>query len=350
MLSVAVTGSAGALGERVVNDLVNEPAVVRVVAIDRRPQRHASEKVESVRIELSVGDDGADVVTTNAVLTDALAGCDTVVHAVSDEGRVRHHLAAGALLSRVLDAATDAEVGHVVVISSAMVYGAWEDNPVPLAEDSPVRPNGDLAFVAAKLEMEQLAATWASTGCRATILRPATTMAETGSSWIGRTLRMATMIRPDRVDPPVQFLHYSDLSSAVVTVVTQQAAGIFNVAPDGFIGSEEFHELVGGLQVRMPGDLSDLMLRSGRRLGIRPTPEGIEPYVRAPWVVANDKLKSLGWRAESTNEEAFVLGTPPTPWAIPPRRRQEAVLGVSALAGIGLAGATAAAMRRLVRR
>ncbi len=53
MLSVAVTGSAGAFGRRVVNDLVAEPSVVRVVAIDRRPQQISSDKVESVRVELS---------------------------------------------------------------------------------------------------------------------------------------------------------------------------------------------------------------------------------------------------------------------------------------------------------
>ncbi len=345
MLSVAVTGSAGALGRRVVNDLVNEPTVARVVAIDRHPQRLSSEKAESVRIDIS--DDGG---TAIAELTDALAGCNTVVHAASDEGRVSHHLAAGPLLSRVLDAATDAGVDHVVIISSAMVYGAWDDNPVPLAEDSPVRPNGQLAFVAAKLEMEQLTTTWASTGRRAAILRPATTLSETGSSWIGRTLRMATTVRPDRVDPPVQFLHYSDLSAAVATVVVQRASGIFNVAPDGFIGSEGFHQLVGGLQLRMPGDLSDFLLSTGRRLGIRPTPEGIEPYVHSPWVVANDKLRGLGWKAGSTNEESFVLGTPPPPWVIPPRRRQEVVLAAVALTGLGVLGAVAALGRRLLSR
>jgi hypothetical protein len=98
----------------------------------------------------------------------------------------------------------------------------------------------------------------------------------------------------------------------------------------------------------MPGDLSDLLLRTGRRLGIRPTPEGIEPYVRSPWVVANDKLRGLGWKAGSTNEEAFVLGTPPPPWVIPPRRRQEVVLAALALTGVGALGAAAVLCRRLV--
>ncbi len=181
------------------------------------------------------------------------------------------------LLGRVLDAATDAGVGHVVIISSAMVYGAWPDNPVPLAEDAPLRANDDLAFVAAKLEMERLTSTWASRGRRAAILRPTTTLAESGSSWIGRSLRIATTIRPDRVDPPVQFVHYDDLASAVVTVGIKQASGVYNVSPDGFIGSEAFHQLVGGLQLRVPGDLSDVLLRSGVAWGSDRRPRESSP-------------------------------------------------------------------------
>ena len=276
MLSVAVTGSAGALGRRVVDELLRNPSIVRIVAIDRRPQRPPSDTVEAVRLDLE--SDSSDAA---AALASAVLGCDSIVHAASDEGRVSDHELSGARLGRVLDAASDSQVGHIVVISSAMVYGAWADNPVPLAEDASVRPNGELAFVTAKLELEELTTTWASGGRRAAILRPATTMAETRTSWIARTLRIATTIRPDRVDPPVQFLHYADLASAVATVTVQQASGIFNVSPDGFISSEGFHQLVGGLQLRVPGDLSDFLLRTGRRLGIRPTPEGIEPYVHA---------------------------------------------------------------------
>jgi nucleoside-diphosphate-sugar epimerase len=344
MLSVAVTGSAGALGKRVVARLVQDPDVYRVVAIDRRHQRSTADKVTALGLELSGPAGDPDE------LAAAFTGCDSIVHSASDEGRVSHHLVAADILARVLDAATDAGVGHVVIISSAMVYGAWPDNPIPLAEDAPLRANDDLAFVAAKLEMERLASTWASSGRRAAVLRPTTTLAESGSSWMARSLRIATTIRSDRVDPPVQFVHYDDVASAAAIAATQRAPGVYNVSPDGFIGSEAFHQLVGGLQLRVPGDLSDLVLRAGRQFGIRPTPEGIEPYVHAPWVVANDKLRSLGWTPQFSNEEAFVLGTPPPPWEIPPSRRQEFVLAGSALLAAGaLAGAVVIA-RRLTRR
>ena len=346
-MSVAVTGSAGALGRRVVEELVGDPEVYRVVAIDRRPQRVVDDKVAVVRMAISESvESGA-----NADLVTALAGCDSIIHAASDEGRVNSHIQSGRLLERILDAATEAGVDHLVIVSSAMVYGGKPDNAVPMAEDAPLRATDDLAFVAAKMEMERLATTWASGGHRAGILRPATTLAEGRTSWIARTLKLATTVRSDRVDPPVQFLHYEDLASAAACLAVNRASGAFNASPDGFISSEGFHQLVGGLQLRVPGDISDMWLRTGRRLGIRPTPEGIEPYVHNPWVVANDKLRALGWTPRFTNEEAFVVGTPPAPWIIPHKRRQEVVLGITAVTGAGiLAGAAFLARRALQRR
>ncbi|NNF54991.1 MAG: NAD-dependent epimerase/dehydratase family protein [Acidimicrobiales bacterium] len=345
MLSIAVTGSAGALGKRVVQELLGDPDVYRVVAIDRRLQRATDDKMTVTRMAISeASEQGA-----NADLVTALTGCNSVVHAASDEGRATSHRQSGHMLERLLDAATEAGVDHIVIISSAMVYGGLPDNAVPLAEDAPLRATDDLAFVAAKKEMERLATTWASNGHRAAILRPTTTLAEGRTSWIARTLRMATTVRTDRVDPPVQFVHYEDLASAAACVAVNHASGAFNVSPDGFISSEGFHQLVGGLQLRVPGDIADMWLRAGRRFGIRPTPVGIEPYVHNPWVVANDKLRSLGWTPRFTNEEAFVVGTPPAPWIIPHKRRQEVVLGLTAAAGVGIVTGAAILARRILR-
>ena len=52
------------------------------------------------------------------------------------------------------------------------------------------------------------------------------------------------------------------------------------------------------------------------KLGLASAPPGLVPYTVYPWVVANDRLRSLGWRAENTNEEAFVAGHELSPLSV----------------------------------
>lgn len=87
------------------------------------------------------------------------------------------------------------------------------------------------------------------------------------------------------------------------------------------------------------------------RLGLAPTPPGLLPYVRHPWVVANDRLLGVGWEPTSSNEEAYVAGHEASAIeSISPRRRQELALGVSAAAGVGLVALLVALIRRRRRR
>ena len=55
-----------------------------------------------------------------------------------------------------------------------------------------------------------------------------------------------------------------------------------------------------------------------------PIPPGLRSYTRAPWLVANDRLKAHGWTPTVTNEQAYVEGTEARWWTmITPKRRQE---------------------------
>ena len=51
-----------------------------------------------------------------------------------------------------------ARPGAVVVVSSAAVYGAWPDNPLPLGEDDPARPNHECPYGGHKLLSEAICA------------------------------------------------------------------------------------------------------------------------------------------------------------------------------------------------
>src|SRR5438067_12611391 len=96
----------------------------------------------------------------------AAAGADTVVHLDGDLVGAR----------RLLGPGTAAR--SFVYASSAMVYGAWPNNPVPLTEDAPMRPNPGFAFAKAKAESERVALEWrdANADVRLAVLGAATVL------------------------------------------------------------------------------------------------------------------------------------------------------------------------------
>ncbi|MEZ5342736.1 MAG: NAD-dependent epimerase/dehydratase family protein [Acidimicrobiales bacterium] len=338
MKSLVVTGAAGSVGRRLVANLVADESVERIVALDRLKLSTPSSKVEAVSADLRTAD-----------LDSLFAGCQTLVHLAEDNRRSDANLVAE-IISRVLTAANHAAIDHVVVVSSAMVYGAHADNPVPLTEAEMPRPNPEFGFAVAKAALEDEVVAWASTaGAVVSILRPTTTLSEREASWVARSLRTATAVRPAGVDPPVQFLHHDDLVTALATVIRTRLDGVVNVAPDGWIAPDAFRELAGSSQVRVPNPVRDQIIEARRWLNMRPVPDGLDAYVTLPWVVANDRLRDAGWEPAWSNEEAFVIGTAAPPWAVSPSRRQEIALGVAGVSVAALAAAAGFLAKRVTK-
>lgn len=339
MTTIAVTGAAGSVGRRVVSLLAAEPSVARVRALDRVPMP-SQVGVENHRVDVA----GLEVASL-------LEGCRTVVHLAEDPGRRTDELVATTTLQRVLTAAEQAGCGHVVMLSSALVYGAYADNPVPLTERHRRRPVPRLAYATTKARLEEVAEAWANeTGAGLAVLRPTTTLSERGVSYIAGALRAATAVRPEQVDPPVQFLHHDDLASAVALVAGTAMTSVYNVAPDGWIGPEVFDDLLSEAEFRWPEPLGDAVSRVGRLVRASSLDTGLDAHVTHPWVVANDRLRAAGWQPAFSNEEAYVLGHPPPVWrTVASRRRQELALGAAGAATVGALGAAAVAARWALR-
>ena len=348
MTQVAVTGAAGPVGRRVVARLLADPAVERVVAVDREPMRHVREadfdgRLEVHRMHLRSGD-----------LVPVLSGVDVVCHlAGSDplEGTETDHDVH--TVTRLLDAVEHAGVRQVLVRTSATVYGAWSDNPVPMAETVPIRPNQESRWVGVRADVEGRVNAFAAAHPDVTVavLRPCITVSRHGPDELGRVLAAARVVASGEGAAPMQFVHADDVADAIEVVRRTGAAGTFNVAPDGALDADLVRALVGGApRLPLPESVGRLLTSVGWHYQVVPTPPGFVPFVQHPWVVANDRLRALGWQPQHTTEEAFVAGHAAAPWAqISPQRRQEIALGV-AVAGIaaGLAG-TAALLRRRFR-
>lgn len=336
--AVVVTGATSVLGRRVCRRLVRD-GVSPVVALDERPSDQR-------------GVDGHAL--AGADLAGLCAGADVVIHLGRSGGLDLDGTGVGpdvALTRQVLAAASAAGVPRVVLLSSAVVYGAWANNPVPLTEEAPLRPVPELPFAVARAEEERLLADWVDEhpGTSGLALRPSLTAAEDTQVWMARSPWPRVGLRAGDKEPPAQFVHLDDLTAAIDLARRSDGSGALNVAPDGWIPPDTLAELVAPTpRVRLPEAVASRIAALRYRAGLSDLPPGVLPYTMHPWVVANDRARALGWTSTHTNEEAFVAGHRASALAtMSPRRRQElSLFAVGALVASLVTAVTLVARRR----
>ena len=178
------------------------------------------------------------------------------------------------------------------------------------------------------------------------VLRCAPVVAEGASGWLAAELHRSLAYPVEDHDPPLQYLHAADLGNAIVQVSREVSRA-----------SPTWHRTGGstapGAAPRDPTPRAGAggcgTLRGIARGAARGTdgPEGIRAYVTHPWVVANDRLRGLGWSPEHGNDEAYVEAFRPAPWSmVSSSRRQELALGAAAATIVGVGGAVGAAIVR----
>lgn len=157
MKSVVVTGAAGPSAEIIVEVVACSPRfdTTRVIAPAPRGP-HAAPLDDST--VMTVGElCGMD-------LSELFQGADAVVHLGGAVDATNPHLLApGQLVAEaraVLAAAAEAGVGTVVIVSSALVYGAAATNAVPLTEQSVLHPSSGFGPAVEFAEIERLVGDW----------------------------------------------------------------------------------------------------------------------------------------------------------------------------------------------
>ena len=241
------------------------------------------------------------------------------------------------------------DVTTAVCVSSAMVYGAWPDNPVPLTEDAAVRPNPGFDVATGLAEVERIAREWrlAADGRTLAVLRPVTMLGGGAPEHVARILAGVVPIRVQTDIPPAQYVDRGDVEEAIRVAVAQRLDGVFNVAPSGWIAGEEVEALRGDRRrVRVPARVFRVLTRAFSRPGTASS-AAVGPYLVHPWVVANDRLVRAGWRPRHSNQEVLVAALEGrAPRELGARDRQRLALGGAALAVAGVAAGVVALVRR----
>jgi nucleoside-diphosphate-sugar epimerase len=234
---------------------------------------------------------------------------------------------------------------RIVRISSATVYGAWANNPVPLTEDAALRPNPHFSPAVQGAEVERLLGEWRRDHPDVTVttLRSAPVVGPGAERLPARILLGRPPLRVRGAEMPVQVVHVDDLAAALALAATSDLPGVYNVAADGWLDASVVGELIPRSSVpALPAEALERMLDRTWELGLGDVPPGVVPYLTHPWVIANDKLKAVGWVPTHTNADAIGEAVV----SLPPRDTLPVVVVVAAGSALLVAGVVIVRRRR----
>ncbi len=290
MKRVAVTGSSGYIGARLIRALLSWPGVEAVLGLDvREPADALPPPFRFIKTDVCFpfGD------------TIVREGVDAAVHLAFVLGPTRLRRRAQAVnvggTRNFLDACRTAGVKRALVLGSATAYGARPDNPPLLTESDPLRAAPSFPYSYDKRLCDEMCRAFSGEHPKVAlaVCRPPIVVGETVDNYFSRTLFKPKVWLVRGHDPPMQFVHEDDLCRAVLTLLEAEASGPFNVAPPGVL---RFSELVAEFK-RAPWSLPYGLLHPLCRLscalglrGLNEMPPGVLDYIRFPWLVDGEKL------------------------------------------------------------
>ncbi|WP_407939584.1 NAD-dependent epimerase/dehydratase family protein [Motilibacter aurantiacus] len=371
--TVAVTGAASGVGSLVTELLLARPDVGAVVALDERPGGAGDAGGDGTAATDgttaaggAAGTAAADwrlVDVSSPSLLGALTGVDVVVALQPEpvvageepdgsDGRPQApHRDYARAAAAVLTAAAAAGVRRVVLVTSALVYGALPDNPVPLDEDAPLRAMPDSATVRDLLEVEALAerSRAARPSLEVTVLRPAPLVGPGLESALTRHFEAPRLLVVRGTRPRWQFCHVDDLASALVLAALGAVSGAVTVGCEGWLEQERVEQLSGIRRIELPSTLAFGTAERLHRIGVVHESASDLAYVVHPWVVPSTRLRAAGWRPAWDNETALgQLLAQAAEGAGRRSGRRDATIGAAG-AAVAVVG-TAALVRRARRR
>ncbi len=303
--TVLITGIRGYAGRVLLPFLEKDEGIQRIIGIDTQemPVQNVTKKLEFYQLD-----------TRKAELDDLLIDVDIVIHLAfhlmrlpgTSQSSVEQKNIENTI--KVFEAASRQKVGKIIFTSSVTAYGIHPDNPVPLNEQSPLRPNSNNYYSLAKAAVEQYLDTFEKSNpdIIVTRFRPCTVIGPNAdpAQMVSFTNNTAVMVRG--FDPQYQLLHEDDLAQAIYLAIKENLAGIFNVSPADYLRlSQIVQSKPGGRVVSFPYGLSRFLAWLSWITGASVfAPEWLD-LARFSIVVSNQKYRNCGWSPQFNTLEAY---------------------------------------------
>ncbi|HUC03947.1 MAG TPA: NAD-dependent epimerase/dehydratase family protein [Acidimicrobiales bacterium] len=283
---ILVTGADTFWGGRMVQALEADPSMDVILGMGTKSPTVPFERAEFVRADQNysivsriVKATQVDTILHTFMITNSTEVPRRAMHEINVIGTMNLLAAAGAAGS---------SVRHIVVKSSALVYGSSAQDPATFAEDTPRASSPRNAIERALVEAEGFVRDFSedNPATLVTVLRFANVLGSHLSTPISRNLSRPVCPSIFGFDPLLQFVEEDDVVRALLHVTRGSIPGLYNVAGDGRLPWSEVASICGTrlvplspfytpLRIRplarlfdMPPELDDL-LRYGRGMDTR---------------------------------------------------------------------------------
>ena len=302
---IAVTGSAGYVGSRLLQELENEESLGGLIAIDLKSLSMPIHNISAYRMDITQ--------PLDSVFHDHRI--DTMVHLAFDLRGSRNRQEAQAIqqnnlrgLENLLRNCRAAHIKNFVYLSSHTVYGAYRDNPLPITEEAPLRPLAGFHYSENKFLCEEMVQSFAAENprIRVTTLRCCIVIGHGSNNVVAKALLKPILLGVMGSDPPLQFVHEDDLARLLALFSLEPYPGVFNVAGKGVI---RYSSLARNLERRLiflPPAIVYPLVQASWNLGLqKEAPAAGVNLIRYPILLSTGKLKrTTGFRFRYTAEEA----------------------------------------------
>jgi UDP-glucose 4-epimerase len=304
-----ITGGSGYIGGRLIDELSGRDETELIVIVDVNPPKRQWPKTQYVKGDVRDRNSTRDLLQQHKI--DALVHLAFILDPIHDEAMMYDVDVNGT--HATLWAASEAGIEQVLVTSSASAYGAWPDNPKPIAEDWPVRGAPDFSYARDKAEADRVCQLWAANHPDASIaiVRPCIVLGPNVDNYIVKSWLKAPFLPVlDGHDEDFQLVHEDDVVSALIALLDAKANGPFNLAGDGTMTWRQSGDMIGQkmreISMKNMKRLSGAMWRM--RVPNADAPAGNLDFLRYPWVVSTEKLKAeTGWQPRFDTLETFKV-------------------------------------------
>ena len=252
---VAITGSSGHLGAKLLEHLEDVPGIGKLVAFDTRPLRAPVRNIAAFRNDVSKSIYAElDWFRVTALVHLAFQWRKGLRRREADELSERN----SKMLDEVIRSCAAAGVGHIIYVSSHSVYGPAPDCPVPSARTGlRVRRNGyPYAEDNLRAEKRLMRLSDDHPEVKVTILRSCPVLGVQTSIDLLREQYFPGWPGLSDYNPPLQFVGDDDLARLIWLFIQREHTGIFNVAADGVVFLREFAKELSARRVQLPSSLA----------------------------------------------------------------------------------------------